>query len=243
MLLLSDLRKKILLLWLLLSAVLLLFFLFQAQNGKYAGLESAAWTWIFVQLLPGLTLLLAATLFRFNQGKVVLKWVFWTISGLSVLFLLFVIFTLLSVSGGAAGLSLEEGFARSYRYLLPLQGLLLAVFAVLFFKKDSLFQPGEGVLRSHAQQLLDQAKTAGSLDRQRALELFVAADMPAMLDFIEEKMRAKSPAHTSFNEVLLLKNNLVVLRKNTDMGRLSAEESRREYQRICVAAMGLVEEL
>lgn len=244
MLLLSEVRKKLLLFWLCFAAILFLLFLIQVQNGKYTGMESMAWGWIFAQLLPGLVLLLAATLFRFNQGKVVLNWVFWAICGLSVLFLLFVFFTLLGISRGAAGLSMEAGFLHSYRYLLPLQVLLLSVFGVLFFKKETLFQPNEAVLREHAQGLMDQAQKTGSTDRQRALELFISADMQALLDFLEEKIQtADRPDTTLLNDVFLLKNNLVTLRKDTDMGRLSTEESRREYQRICVAVLGLVEEV
>ncbi len=243
MLLLSDVRKQLLVLWLVFSTAILLFFLAQAQNGKYLDMETTAWGWVFAQLLPGLIMLIAATLIRFNSGKTVLKWAFWVVFGLTALLLLFVMFTLLRVSGGAAGLSLEDGFARSYRYLLPLQGLLLAIFGVLFFKKENLFQPSEALLRGHAQQLLAQATDTGAVDRRQALELFVAADMPALLGFLEEKVRVKSTPDHSLNEVLLLKNNLVLLRKNTDMGRLTAEETRKEYQRICVAALGLIEEL
>ena len=237
--LLSDVRKKVLLLWLIFSAMLLLFFLIQVQNGKYEGMETTAWLWIFVQLLPGLSLLLAANLLRFHAGKTILNWVHWSIFSLACLFLLFVLFTLLQVSAGAAGLSLEKGFTRSYGYLLPLQALLLAVFGVLFFKKESLFQPNETLLRGHAQQLLDQATEANALDRRRALEFFVAADMEGMLDFLKEKMKNNS----NLNDVLLLKNNLVLLQRNTDMGRMSLEESRREYNRICIAALGLVEKV
>jgi hypothetical protein len=243
MLLLSDVRKQLLVLWLVFSTAILLFFLAQAQNGKYLDMETTAWGWVFAQLLPGLIMLIAATLIRFNSGKTVLKWAFWVVFGLTALLLLFVMFTLLRVSGGAAGLSLEDGFARSYRYLLPLQGLLLAIFGILFFKKENLFQPSEALLRGHAQQLLAQATDTGAVDRRQALELFVAADMPALLGFLEEKVRVKSTPDHSLNEVLLLKNNLVLLRKNTDMGRLTAEETRKEYQRICVAALGLIEEL
>lgn len=243
MLLLSDVRKKLLLLWLSLSVVLLLFFLVQAQHGKYDGIEGTAWGWVFAQLLPALCILLAATLARRHTGKTVLRWVYRSIMALAALVLVFVLLTLLGISGGSAGLSLEEGFSRSWRYLLPLQALLCAVLGVLFFKKESIFLPNEALLRNHADQLLRQAEGPEALGRRRALELFVAAEMPALLDFLEETIRGGSANTTALNDVLLLKNNFTLLRKNTDMGLLSVEESRREYQRICVATISIIERI
>jgi len=43
MFLLSEVRKKLLLIWLSFSALLLIFFLLQILNGKYAGMENIAW--------------------------------------------------------------------------------------------------------------------------------------------------------------------------------------------------------
>ncbi len=175
MLLLTDVRKKLLALWLIFSSMLLLFFLLQVLNGKYADLESSAWIWIFIQLLPGLGLLLSATLLHSNRGKAILRGAFWAITGLTTLFLLFVLTSLAGISSGSAGQSLSKGFAGSYRYLLPMQGFVLTVFAVLFFKKESLFVPDEKAGRP----LLRLLAKANSLDRQRVNDLFVAQN-PAL---------------------------------------------------------------
>jgi len=239
MLLLTNVRKKLLALWLIFSAVLLLFFLLQVLNGKYEGMESRAWIWIFVQLLPGLTLLLIATLLHLNRGKAILHGVFWAITGLTALFLLFVLVSLAGISGGQAGQSLEYGLMGSYRYLLPMQGLVLAVFGVLFFKKESLFIPDKESLGGLAQELLSKAKETGAIDRQRAIDLFVAADMPGMLDFLEIKIREKESDQNRLNEVFLLKNNLAHLRRHANYGVTDDRETRREYNRICLAALEL----
>jgi len=243
MLLLTDVRKKLLAIWLSFSALLLIFFLLQALSGKYAGMESVAWIWIFVQLMPGLALLLASTLFHLKRGKAILRWVFWAIAGLIVLFLLFVLVSLAGISGGAGGQNLRDGFTESYRYLLPIQGLVLAVLGVLFFKKERLFLPDEKLLRGHAQQLLSKAAETGSLDRQRAIDLFVAADMPAMLDFLAEKIAAKGNAEHRLDEVLLLKNRLARLQQDTGLGIADDRETRLEYNRVCLAALELTQEI
>ena len=243
MVILSDVRKKLLALWLTFSAMLLLFFLLQVLNGKYAGMESAAWVWIFAQLFPGMALILAATLLQLNRGKPILRWVFWGVAGLSTLFLFFVLISLIGISGGSAGQSLREGFAGSYRYLLPMQGLLLAVFGVLFFKKESLFLPDERLLQGHAQLLLAKAADDGALDRQRALELFIAADMPAMLDFLDEKFREKNPDHRCLNDVVVLKSRIANLRRHSKIDKLSTEEIQKENNRIRATALRLAEDV
>ncbi|MBK6995299.1 MAG: hypothetical protein IPH31_10350 [Lewinellaceae bacterium] len=212
-------------------------------NGKYADLESSAWIWIFIQLLPGLGLLLSATLLHSNRGKAILRGAFWAITGLTTLFLLFVLTSLAGISSGSAGQSLSKGFAGSYRYLLPMQGFVLTVFAVLFFKKESLFVPDEKALVGLAQDLLAKAKVAGAIDRQRVIDLFVAADMPAMLDLLEMKIRAKQSAQHRLNEVLLLKNSIAHLRRHADYGITDDRETRREHNRICLAALELTEEV
>lgn len=241
LLLLTEVRKKLLALWLVFAVLLLLFFLLQFLNGKYADIESTAWTWVFAQLLPGLGVLLVATLLNLNAGKAILRWAFWGIAGLTGLFLVFVLVSLVGISGGSAGQSLAAGFADSYQYLLPLQGLVLAVFGLLFFKKGSIFQPNENILRGHAGQQLAKAQASGQLDRQRALELFAAGDLPAMLDFLEQKLPENNRAANRSNDLILLKNQLATLRRQSDLGIADSKDTNREYNRICVAALGLAE--
>ncbi|MFN4256478.1 MAG: hypothetical protein ACK4Q5_15865 [Saprospiraceae bacterium] len=241
LLLLSDVRKKLLALWLGFTALLLLFFLLQFLNGKYADIEGVAWTWVFAQLLPGLGVLWAATLLNLNAGKAILRWAFWGIAGLAGLFLVFVLVSLVGISGGSAGLSLTEGFEDSYRYLLPLQGLVLAVFGLLFFKKESIFQPNANILRDHVGQQLAKAQAAGQHDRQHALELCAAGDLPAMLDFLEQKLTENKPAANRLNDLILLKNQLANLRRQSDLGLADPKDTNREFNRVCVAALGLVE--
>ncbi len=243
LLLLSEVRKKLLAIWLIFSALLLFFFFFEFNVGKYEGLETAAWLWIFTQILPGLLILLAATFYKTNMGKAILKWAFWAVDGLVAFFLVFVLVSLAGISSGSSGKSLAEGFAESYRFLLPLQILVVGLLAVLFFKKDSIFQPNENILRGHAEKQLADAKSAGQIDRSRALEFFVAAEMPEMLDFLEEKMKAKNAATDRLNDLFLLKNQLKTLRRETDLGTSDERDSRKEYNRICLAALGLVNEI
>lgn len=120
---------------------MLLFFLLQFLNGKYTGIEGAAWAWVFAQLLPGLGVLWAATLLNLNADKAILRWAFW----------------------GIAGRSLAEGFEDLYQYLLPLQGLALAVFGLLFFKKEGIFQPNVNILRDHVGQQLANLRRQSDL--------------------------------------------------------------------------------
>lgn len=241
--LISEARKKLLLLWLIFTALLLVFFLLQFLNGKYAGMETAAWSWIFVQVLPGLGLLLAASLLNLNRGKIIVRWAIWAILGLAGLFLLAVLVSLVGISGGSSGKNLSEAFADSYFFLGVLQAVVLAALGVLFFKKESIFPPKKEQLLGHAQTLLDAAQKSGELDRSRALELFFSDDLPAMLDFLEEKLRAKNSKHGRLNDLFLLKNQLTRVRRDAGLGVSSEADSSLNYNRICLTALELVTEV
>jgi Effector-associated domain 11 len=243
MLLLTDVRKKLLALWLGFSALLLLFFLLQALSGKYAGMETAAWLWIFVHLMPGLAFLLVVTLFHIKRGKAILRWAFWAVAAFVGLYLLFVLVSLAGISGGAGGQNLRDGFANTYRYLLPMQGLVLAVLGLLFFKKETLFLPDEKLLRGHAQELLSKATEAGSLDRRQAIDFFVAGDMSGMLGFVAEKIGGQEGAGHRLDEVLLLQNRLARLEREAGLGIVDDRDTRLEYNKVCLAALELTAEL
>lgn len=215
------------------------FFLLQAINGKYAGIENTAWTWFFGQILPGLACLMASSLLALNRGKLLLPWVGHAVLGLSVFYLCWVGIALVGIAGGNADQSLDDSFMQSYRYLFPMQLLLLLTYGILFFKKDPLFQPTERNMQAYAQSLLSENAPA---TQRAALEYFNADDLPGMLQYMAEKMRAKNPTQIP-TEVLMLQNRFVGLQKNQHLGMLSADEIRKERALICNAALGLVTEI
>lgn len=239
----SEARKKLLLLWLIFTALLLVFFLLQFLNGKYAGMETTAWAWYFLQILPGLALLLVAELLNLNRGKIIVRWAFWAILALAGLFLMAVLVSLAGISGGSSGKNLSDAFADSYFFLGVLQAVVLAAFGVLFFKKEIIFPPKKKQLLEHAQTLLDTAQKSGELDRCRAIELFFADDLPAMLDFLEEKLRAKNPKHGRLNDLFLLKNQLTRVRRDAGFGVSTEADAGLNYNRICLTALELVGEI
>lgn len=239
LLLLSDIRKKLMALWFGLMLPSFLFFLLQMSAGKYQGMEGQAWLWIFVQWLPGAGLLFFSALALPNRGKMVLRPVFLGVAGFSAFFGCVVWLAQAGASAGAAGYSLSEAVARSYAYLLPLQVVLLGVWGLLFFKKESLLLPSAGNLRAHAQNRLEKFKRGGSPVQQRALDLFVAGDLPAMLEVLNEALENGPHSDTA----MMLKSRWIRLQKKTGMGVVSDEDAGIEYNKISLAAMELVEAL
>ena len=239
LLLLSDIRKKLMSLWFALMFPSFLFFLLQMLAGKYQDMEGQAWVWIFAQWLPGAIVLFVSALVLPNRGKMVLQSVFRGVAGLNFVFGMAVWLTQAGAAAGTAGYSLSESLARSYAYLLPLQALLLGVWGLLFFKKDSLLLPSAENLRAHAQNRLETLKKDGSPMQQRALDLFVAGDLPAMLDLLNEVLQDSQHSDSA----LMLKSRLIRLQKKTGMGVVNDEDAGIEYNKISLAALELVEAL
>lgn len=239
LLLLSDIRKKLMGLWFALLLPSFFFFLLQTLAGKYNGIESRAWIWIFTLWLPGTTLLFVSALAIPNRGKMVMQAVFRGVAGLALFFGLAVWLTQALRAAGMGGYSLSEGLARSYVYLLPLQALLLGVWGLLFFKKESLLLPSAENLRKHAQHRLEAFQKNGSTLQQRALDLFVAGDLSAMIELLNEVLQDSKHADTA----LMLKSRLIRLQKKTGMGVVNDEDAGIEYNKISLAALELVEAL
>ncbi len=86
LLLLSDIRKKLMSLWFALMFPSFLFFLLQMLAGKYQDMEGQAWVWIFAQWLPGAIVLFVSALALPNRGKMVLQSVFRGVAGLNFVF-------------------------------------------------------------------------------------------------------------------------------------------------------------
>ncbi|HRK79935.1 MAG TPA: hypothetical protein PLZ12_00725 [Saprospiraceae bacterium] len=239
LLLLSDIRKKLMALWFGLMLPSFLFFLLQMSAGKYQGMEGQAWLWIFVQWLPGAVVLFVSALALPNRGKMILRPVFLGVAGWSGLFGVVVWLAQAGTSAGAAGYSLSEAVARSYTYLLPLQAVLLGVWGLLFFKKESLLLPSAENQRAHAQNRLEAFQRQGAPVQQRALDLFVAGDLPAMLEVLNETLQ--NGPHS--DSALMLKSRLIRLQKKTGMGVISDADAGIEYNKISLAALELVEVL
>jgi len=237
LLLLSDIRKKLMGLWFALLLPSFFFFLLQILAGKYSGMEGLALVWIFAQWLPGTILLFVSALAIPNRGKMVIQSVFRGVAGLTFVFGLAVWLTQALRAAGMGGYSLSEGMARSYAYLLLLQALLLSVWGLLFFKKESLLLPSAENLRKHAQNRLETFKKDGAPIQQRALDLFVAGDLPAMLELLVEALQDSKDSDT----ILMLKSRLIRLQKKTGMGVVSDEDAGIEYNKISLAALELVE--
>ena len=85
--------------------------------------------------------------------------------------------TLFSMTAGAAQQSLADYFRQSYQWLLPFQVVLMAVYALLYFREEALFKPNEKIIKGHMEQKAKKAASAkNNLPQQQAFEQLIAND-------------------------------------------------------------------
>ena len=235
--LLADTRKKLLWLWLGFTAGLVLLFFVQTIAGKYEDIEAQAWTWLFVQILPGILLLWAAVLLNKNPSKVLMRATFRAVYAAALAYLLLVSVTLLALPMATANWSIAAYFAQSYTWLLPFQAVLLILFGWLYFRKEMLFRPNAAILQQYVEKKAEFARRgANSIQMQAFEHLMAEGGLAATLDFL----RSRYPDN---NDVLVLQNQLAGWKNQADLNLSSQEVLQRELNRMTLAAIAIIEKL
>ncbi len=238
LLLLADTRKRLLWLWLGFTAALILLVFVQTLTGKMEGIETQAWTWVFVQLLPVLGLLFVAVLMNKNPSKVLLRATFLTIYLGALAYLLLVTLTLLALPMATVNWSIEVYLAKSYAWLLPFQVVLLLAFSLLYFRKEPLFRPNAGILQQYVAKKAEFAQRTGSVQQGEAFDLLIADDgLGPTLDYLHEQVK------TDVDGVVMLQGEYVEWMKERDLNLLPPEDLQRELNRMTMTAIGYIEKL
>ncbi|MCC6458854.1 MAG: hypothetical protein IT260_00185 [Saprospiraceae bacterium] len=235
--LLADTRKKLLWLWLGFTAGLVLLFFVQTIAGKYEDIEAQAWTWLFVQLLPGVLLLWAAVLLNKNPSKVLMRATFRAVYAAALAYLLLVVLSLLALPAATANWSIEGYFAQSYTWLVPFQIVLLLLFGWMYFRKEMLFRPNAAILQQYVEKKAEFARRGGSSVQMQAFERLISEEgLAGALDFL----RSQQPGN---NDLLVLQNQLAGWKNQADLNLSSQDVLQRELNRMTLAAISIIEKL
>jgi hypothetical protein len=241
LLLLSEIRKKLLWTWLLLAAPVLLLLTVQELNGVFTGAEGAPWLWASLNLLPGFGLLLLAAVLNLNAGKHIWQPVFRVIWVLTAAYLLWVLLTALGMRARPEAQPLMDYFRQAWYRPAVFSVVLLAVFGLLFFRTETTFMPNEKIMGEHAAQALAKAKSASNLPRAQALELFVAGNYADLFAALNQYFAGKGG--TFVQDLVLLQNQYNENRRQLDLGVADPKAAQRELNRIALALLNVIEKM
>ena len=238
LILLADTRKKLLWLWLVFTAIIVLLIFIQTITGKFEDIENKAWLWAFTHLLPALLLLITAVLMNKNPSKVLLSSTFRLIFMATLTYLLLVLMTLLAMPFATIKQSIQEYFNQSYMWLVPFQVVLLITFGILYFKKETYFRPNAAIMKEFVSKKAEFAQRKGNTIQSEAFELLIADDkMPEVLDLLKARLKS------STNDIVLLESQYTEWQQQRDMNLLSADELQRTLNRLMLAVVSYIEKL
>jgi len=238
LILLADTRKKLLWLWLGFSVGLVLLAFVQTLNGKFELVERQAWGWLFIQLLPGLGLLLAAVLLNKNPSKVLMQATFRAVYVGTLAYLLLITLTFFALPMAVANWSIEEYLTKSHTWLLPIQAILLIAFYIMYFRKEPLFRPNAAILQQYVSKKAEFAQRTGNVAGAQVFELLVSdGGLGAALEYLRDHEK------TDTNAVVLLQNQYAEWTKQRDLNLLPPDALQRELNRMTMAAIGFAEKV
>jgi len=238
LILLTDTRKKLLWLWLGFSLGLVLLAFVQTLNGKFELVETQAWSWLFIQLLPGLVLLFAAVLLNKNPSKVLMRATFRAVYAGTLVYLLLIALTFLALPMAVANWSIEGYLTKSHTWLLPIQTILLIAFYIMYFRKEPLFRPNAAIMQEYVSKKAEFAQRTGNVARAQVFELLVSdGGLGAALDYLRDHEKTDTAA------VVLLQSQYVEWTKQRDLNLLPPDALQRELNRMTMATIGFSEKL
>ena len=240
---LKNIRKKLLYLWVGFSIPILLLVFVQTITGKIDGIEGAVWAWVAVNLLPGLALLFVGAIQNIHGDKVVQRFIFRIILTFSFIYLMLLLMTQLGMSAGIGDQSIQEYFIQSYNWLVPFQFLLLSVFTLLFYRKQTVFQPSEQIIKNHFKEKAKSADNQNNAFQKEAFDKLIERDFLGLFEQI--KLHAKETIDDSdkFNETILLQSQYNEWKKNTEMNLIDTKDAQITINRISMALVNLIDEL
>lgn len=240
---LKNIRRKLLLLWVVFSIPILLLVFLQTISGKFEGILGAAWGWVAINLLPVLVLLFMGAMQNKHGDKVIQQFIFRIILLFSIIYLLLLLITQLSLSAGTGHQSIYAYFMQSYKWLVPFQLILLLVFFSLFYRRQALFQPNEKIIKNHFKEKAKTALDQKNVFRQVAFDKLIAGDFDELFEHLKQKAGEDAGDPDKLNQSVLLQSQYNDWKKNTEMNLIDTKDAQITLNRISMALVNLIEEL
>jgi CRISPR/Cas system-associated endoribonuclease Cas2 len=236
--LLADTRKKLLWLWLAFTAAISILFLIQTISGKLEDIESTAWLWLFINILPCLVLLFVAVLWNKNASKVLLVSTFRAVYASAWAYLLLLLATLLALPFATVNSSIEDYLKDAYLWLIPFQVILMVVFSLLYFRKETLLRPNAAIMQEYVSKKAEFAKRAGNDSQNTAFNALINnADLTEVLTHLRTHLADNK------NDIIVLQSQYVNWQKERDLNLSPPDVLQRELNRLTMAVVNYIEDL
>jgi hypothetical protein len=235
--LLADTRKKLLWLWLIFTAIIILLFLIQTITSKFEDILGTAWLWVSVNLLPSLVLLFVAVLLNKNPSKVLLIHTFRAVYASAWAYLLLLLLTLLALPFATANYSIEAYLKDAYLWLLPFQLILIVVFSLLYFRKETFFRPNAAIMGEYVNKKAEFAQRSGNEQQNNAFNALINNDLELALTILKTNLKDNK------NDIILLQGQYANWQKERDLNLTPPDDLQRSLNRLTMAVVNYVEEL
>ena len=237
--LISKIKKQLLWIWVGFSVPVILLIFVQTIAGKYAEIEWVPWLWAGISLLPGFLLLMIGAIQNRFAGKLVQTFIYRIILISVVAYLVLVLMTLFSMTAGAAEQSLEAYFRQSYKWLVPFQLVLMAVFVLMYFREEAIFRPNEKIIKGYIEERAQKAAGKNNLPRQQAFEQLVSGNYDQLFENLQKLFGGKP----EFEDVILLNSKYSKWKKDNDLGVIDPKNAQLAFNKITQALINLIENI
>jgi len=241
--LLKNIRKKLLYLWAGFSIPVLLLVFVQTILGKFGEIVGEIWIWVAVNLLPVLALLFIGAIQNKHGDKVIQRFVFRIILGFSILYLLLLLMTQLGMSVRTGDQSIHSYFMQSYQWLVPFQLFLLSVFTTLFYRRQAVFQPSEEIIKNHFKEKAKAADNHNNAFQKQAIDKLIDRNFVGLFEQLKLHTKEGIDDSDKFNETVLLQSQYNEWKKNTEMNLIDTKDAQITINRISMALVNLIDEL
>ncbi|MEO1257803.1 MAG: hypothetical protein AAFZ15_03370 [Bacteroidota bacterium] len=213
--------------------------LIRTVNGKYEEIELGVWLWVVINLLPGAVLLLISTArYRLPQ-KIIPSAIHQALWGGTLVYFILIYLTILAeVQVVGNGYALGQYFLLSFTWLLPVQGLILVSYFLVFYSKARIARPNNRNIlelagtKAKAKGLSAKSRKCFDLIAQGKLkEAFQMANQNAYQDLEKSQL----------NELLLLSSQFASVSRDFTEENIQVHEAQIEFNRLSVGLMNLAE--
>ncbi len=245
--LLSESKNKILRGWYILSALLIVFVLIQQVTGKIESvegtIEGTVWLWVFVQILPCALLLNTYIFINKYSDKAIHPNIHKALQGGSILFfiLVFMTFFLSQAAIEMNDYGLDVYFSKSYKYLLPVNLLLLIGMGFVFLTQKNFLKPANEAIIAIAKEKEAQAIQKAKLKRRACLSHIIAHDFDKTFDTMKaffEGQDAELSKHLT-----LLQSQYSQIIEEKKLNTIEEDKAQTTLNRITIGLIDLAENI
>ena len=241
--LLSESKNRILKWWYSLSALLIVFVLIQQVTGIIEGIENKVWLWVFINILPCALLLNTYVFVNKYSDKAIHPNIHRALLGGSIAFfvLIFMTFFLSRAAIEMNEYGLGEYFMRSFKYLLPVNLLLLVSMSFVFLTQNNFLKPANEAVIAIAKEKEILADQKAKYKRKECLAYIVANNFDSTFETMKRYFSGKDVEIS--NHLTLLQAQYSRIIEEKKLNTIEDDKAQTTLNRITIGLIDLAENI